>query len=138
MPASRALPITASASAGLVTTTKPTPMLNVRNISDSGTAPARPSWANRFGTRQLDFSWNGRRISQAEVYFVGRLSTVFPEEEVEVGGAEAEFFEGARWASLADLAAWPPEAIMAPRRLPELLIPILAGDLPPAPIDAGA
>jgi len=89
-------------------------------------------------TRQLDFSWNGRRISQAEVYFVGRLSTVFPEEEVDVGGAEAEFFEGARWASLADLAAWPPEAIMAPRRLPELLIPILAGDLPAAPIDAGA
>jgi 8-oxo-dGTP pyrophosphatase MutT (NUDIX family) len=88
--------------------------------------------------RQLDYSWNGRRINQTEFFFVGRLGAAFRAEAVDVGGAEAEFFEGARWASLADLAAWPPEAIMAPRRLPELLVPILAGDLPPAPIDAGA
>ena len=52
-------------------------------------------------------------------------------------GAEAQFFEGARWASLADLAAWPEGAIIAPRRLAELLAPILGGELPPAPIDAG-
>jgi 8-oxo-dGTP pyrophosphatase MutT (NUDIX family) len=88
--------------------------------------------------RQLDFSWNGRRIYQTEFFFVGRLSVAFPAAEVDVGGAEAEFFEGARWASLADLAAWPPEGIMAPRRLPELLAPVLAGELPSAPIDAGA
>ena len=88
-------------------------------------------------TRQLDYSWDGRRISQTEFFFVGRLRAAFPAEEVDVGGAEAQFFEGARWATMADLAAWPEGAIMAPRRLPELLAPILAGDLPAAPIDAG-
>jgi 8-oxo-dGTP pyrophosphatase MutT (NUDIX family) len=88
-------------------------------------------------TRQLEFSWNRRRIYQTEFFFVGRLTEAFAAAEVDVGGAEAEFFEGARWASLADLTAWPPESIMAPRRLAELLIPILAGDLPSVPIDAG-
>ncbi|CAN5792474.1 hypothetical protein BH24CHL6_BH24CHL6_13710 [soil metagenome] len=38
-------------------------------------------------------------------------------------------------ASLAELAAWP--AIMAPRRLPELLAPSLAGELPREAIDTG-
>ncbi len=89
-------------------------------------------------TRQLDYSWNGRRISQAEFFFVGRLRAPFPAEAVDVGGAEAQFFEGARWATLSDLAEWPAGEIMAPRRLAELLVPILAGQLPMTPIDAGA
>ena len=87
--------------------------------------------------RQHDFSWNSRRVSQTEFFFVGRLASAFAAEAVSVGGSEAQFFEGARWASAAELATWPPETIMAPRRLPELLAPILKGELPPTPIDAG-
>jgi 8-oxo-dGTP pyrophosphatase MutT (NUDIX family) len=87
--------------------------------------------------RHHDFSWNRRRISQTEFFFVGRLESGFPAESVEVGGAEAQFFEGAKWASADELAMFPPETIMAPSRLPELLPPILAGDLPTTPIDTG-
>ena len=87
--------------------------------------------------RQLDYSWDNRRVSQTEFFFVGRLESAFDAAEVDVGGAEAEFFEGARWAGLTELAAWPPDSIMAPRRLAELLVPILAGDLPAEPIDTG-
>jgi 8-oxo-dGTP pyrophosphatase MutT (NUDIX family) len=98
----------------------------------AGVALSGPVWK-----RHHDFSWNSRRVSQTEFYFVGRLGSSFDAEAVDVGGAEAQFFEGARWASAADLAQWPSDTIMAPRRLPELLAPILAGDIPAAPIDTG-
>jgi 8-oxo-dGTP pyrophosphatase MutT (NUDIX family) len=87
--------------------------------------------------RHHDFSWNGRRISQTEFFFVGRLKSGFAAETVDVGGDEAQFFEGARWASVEDLATWPLDTIMAPHRLPELLRPILKGELPAKLIDAG-
>jgi len=98
----------------------------------AGVALEGPVWR-----RHHDFSWNGRRISQTEFYFVGRLKSSFAAESVDVGGAEAQFFEGARWASVEDLATWLPDAVMAPRRLPELLRPILKGELPASPIDTG-
>lgn len=50
-------------------------------------------------------------------------------------GAEAQFFAGARWASLAELETWPD--LLAPRRFAELLGPVLAGEFPVQPIDAG-
>jgi len=87
--------------------------------------------------RHHDFSWNSRKVSQTEFFFVGRLQSGFSADEVDVGGAEAQFFEGARWATAADLAAWPADTIMAPSRLAELLAPILDGELPPTPIDTG-
>lgn len=58
-------------------------------------------------------------------------------EAVSLDGAEAQFFAGARWAGVAELAAWPTPELMAPRRLAELLVPILAGELPTEPIDVG-
>jgi 8-oxo-dGTP pyrophosphatase MutT (NUDIX family) len=87
-------------------------------------------------TRHHDFSWNGRRVVQDEWFSVVRMNAALDAGTVQPEGAEEAFFMGARWASLAELAAWP--AIMAPRRLPELLTPILAGDLPGEPIDTGA
>lgn len=87
--------------------------------------------------RHHEFSWNSRRISQTEWFFVGRLRATFEAEAVSVGGAEAQFFAGARWATLDELAGWPAAEIMAPARLADLLAPVLRGELPVEPIDAG-
>ncbi len=88
-------------------------------------------------TRHHDFSWAGHRVSQTEWFFVGRLAEPLDAGAISLDGAEAQFFEGARWASVADLAKWTPAEIMAPRRLAELLGPILAGIFPAEPIEAG-
>lgn len=87
-------------------------------------------------TRHHDFSWNGDAISQDEWIFVHRLEQPVDAATIGPSTAEAVFFEGARWATVADLTDWP--HVMAPRRLAELLPPLLAGELPDAPIDAGA
>ena len=91
---------------------------------------AGPIW-----TRHHDFSWAGHRVSQTEWFFVGRLATPLDAAAISLDGAEAQFFAGARWATLAELATWPD--LLAPRRFRELLEPILAGTLPPEPVDAG-
>jgi 8-oxo-dGTP pyrophosphatase MutT (NUDIX family) len=88
-------------------------------------------------TRHHDFSWAGKRISQTEFFFVGRLEHALDAAAIQMDGPEEQFFEGARWASLADLAAWPRATIMAPGRLPELLADLLAGNWPAEPIDTG-
>lgn len=88
-------------------------------------------------TRHHDeFYWDGKLISQTEWYFVGRLDA--PLDAARIGpsaGIEGSYFAGARWVSIAELRAWPD--IMAPRRMAELLAPILAGELPAEPIDTG-
>ncbi len=87
--------------------------------------------------RHHDFSWNGKLISQTEWYFVGRLEEPLDPAQIHVGGAEEEFFAGARWASVDDLRGWADDQIMAPRRLPELLAALVAGEWPAEPIDTG-
>jgi len=86
-------------------------------------------------TRHHEFTWNGRQVIQDEWFFVARLEAELDAASVQPAGAEGSFFEGARWAGVAELEAW--SEIMAPRRLPELLLPILAGELPSEPIDTG-
>jgi 8-oxo-dGTP pyrophosphatase MutT (NUDIX family) len=86
-------------------------------------------------TRHHDFSWAGHRVSQTEWFFVGRLKTALDAAAISLDGAEAAFFVGARWASVSELASWPD--LLAPRRFAELLAPVLGGDLPADPIDAG-
>jgi 8-oxo-dGTP pyrophosphatase MutT (NUDIX family) len=83
------------------------------------------------------FSWNAHPVDQTEFFFVARLTKPLEAADVNVGGAEQEFFEGARWATMQDLADWPAEDLMAPVRLRELLEPILAGDYPAEPIETG-
>ncbi|HUG47828.1 MAG TPA: NUDIX domain-containing protein [Candidatus Limnocylindria bacterium] len=91
---------------------------------------AGPVW-----TRHHDFSWNGRHIIQDEWFFELRLDGELDASTIHPAGAEAAVFEGACWAGLAELAEW--AEIVAPRRLCELLRPVLAGQLPAEPIDAG-
>jgi 8-oxo-dGTP pyrophosphatase MutT (NUDIX family) len=86
-------------------------------------------------TRHHDFSWAGHRVSQTEWFFVGRLAAPLDAATISLGGHEAQFFTGARWATVSELASWPD--LLAPRRFAELLAPILAGQLPLEPIDAG-
>jgi 8-oxo-dGTP pyrophosphatase MutT (NUDIX family) len=88
-------------------------------------------------TRHHDFTWNGKRIDQTEWFFVGRLGHALDAAEIQLDGPEEQFFEGARWVSVAELAAWTGNAIMAPGRLAELLADLLAGRWPSEPIDTG-
>jgi 8-oxo-dGTP pyrophosphatase MutT (NUDIX family) len=81
------------------------------------------------------FNWDGRDIEQSEWYFVARLVKGFPVEHVSPSGQEAAYFIGARWGSVTDLQSW--DAIVAPRKLAQLLPSILAGDYPTEPIDTG-
>jgi 8-oxo-dGTP pyrophosphatase MutT (NUDIX family) len=86
-------------------------------------------------TRHHDFTWNGDAISQDEWFFLLRLEGSLDATAIYPAGGEAVFFEGAAWARLAELADW--GDIMAPRRLAELLPPLLAGDIPEEPIETG-
>lgn len=81
------------------------------------------------------FSWNSRQIDQTEWFFVGRLAGTIDTRDIRVDGPEGDFFVTARWAGLAELGD--SDDLIAPRRLAELLRPILAGDYPSEPIDTG-
>jgi 8-oxo-dGTP pyrophosphatase MutT (NUDIX family) len=100
-------------------------------VPQAGTVTlAGPIW-----TRHHDFSWAGHPVSQTEWFFVARLDSPLDATVISLGGNEAQFFAGARWASLSELADWPD--LLAPRRIAELLAPVLAGQVPSEPIDAG-
>jgi 8-oxo-dGTP pyrophosphatase MutT (NUDIX family) len=86
--------------------------------------------------RRHQFSWNGRDIDQLDYFFVARTEATTDADGIRVGGDEEKYFVGARWATVNDLP--PPDETMAPRRLAELLPPILAGDYPAQPIDTEA
>jgi 8-oxo-dGTP pyrophosphatase MutT (NUDIX family) len=86
-------------------------------------------------TREHEFTWDGRAIRYRERFMVGRISE---HREVERGGMGAEelrYHVGVRWMSLDQIRA--SSDLIAPRRLGELLPPILAGDLPREPIETG-
>lgn len=92
-----------------------------------------PAW-----TRRLVFPWGGRLIDSDERFFLARLA----EPDVEVvpqalEPVELETVRGHRWWSAVELRAAQDHAF-APSRLAELLPPLIAGELPARPIDAGA
>ena len=91
---------------------------------------AGPIW-----TRHHDYTWAGHGVSQTEWFFVGRLAIALDAAAIKMDGPESYSFAGARWATLDEIAAWP--ALIAPRRIAELLAPILVGVFPDQPIDAG-
>ena len=76
----------------------------------------------------------GKWYASDERYFVARVGTA------EVDGASREPVEaglilGHRWWSAAELAA--SHETFVPRRLGDLLPPLLRGEFPPEPIDSG-
>lgn len=88
-------------------------------------------------TRRIVFRWSGRVIDSDERFFFAHL----PDLEIAVAPAALEPHEvatvsGHRWWGVAALNAAPPDTF-APSRIAELLPPLLAGDVPPEPIDVG-
>ncbi|MCC6383310.1 MAG: NUDIX domain-containing protein [Dehalococcoidia bacterium] len=85
-------------------------------------------------TRDHTFSITGRRIRQCERYFLARAPhTVILDRHRTA--AERAFLAAHRWWTLAELAA--STDAFVPRRLAALLEPLLRGEIPPAPLDAG-
>lgn len=106
-----------------------------RELSEEVPAAADIELHGPVWRRHHDFSWAGHGVCQEEWFFVARLDQPLDAATIRLSGIEARSFVEARWATLADLADWPD--ILAPRRMAELLVPILAGQLPDDPIDAG-
>jgi 8-oxo-dGTP pyrophosphatase MutT (NUDIX family) len=96
----------------------------------SGLAFTGPVW-----TRYHDHTWDGRAIQQTDWFFVARISQPLPAERIKPPGPEGEYFVGARWLTLDEIRM--SVDLIAPRRLAELLPALLAGDLPPTPIETG-
>ncbi|BBO34090.1 NUDIX hydrolase [Lacipirellula parvula] len=81
-------------------------------------------------TRRHVYLWGDAECRQSEHFFVARTA------QEAVNGANADsYILSHRWWSLEELAE--SDALFAPRRLPALLPPILAGDYPATAIDVG-
>ncbi|MCY4114456.1 MAG: NUDIX domain-containing protein [Chloroflexi bacterium] len=78
--------------------------------------------------------WHGRWYDWRERYFLARTDHVHTTAR-HMEGHEREEFREHRWWSLDELRR--SDEIFVPGRLAELLPPLVAGDLPSEPIDAG-
>ena len=107
----------------------------VRELTEEVPAAAHVTLQGPVWTRHHDFRWAGHGVSQTEFFFVGRLTKALDARTIHLGGHEEQFFAGARWATVDELADWP--ELLAPRRIAELLVPVLAGEIPAEPIDTG-
>ena len=94
-----------------------------------------PTLEGPIWTRNHRFTWNGRTIAQHDTFFLCRLTEPLRVDTIRPDDAEGEFFAGARWCHAAEIATL--EDIVAPRRMAELLEPILEGRLPSEPLDVG-
>jgi 8-oxo-dGTP pyrophosphatase MutT (NUDIX family) len=81
-------------------------------------------------TRRHVFMWEGRRHDQYERFFVARTR-----EAPIVPRKRDSYIVGHRWWRLDELERSADE--LAPRRLAQLLAPLLRGDYPEPPIDCG-
>jgi 8-oxo-dGTP pyrophosphatase MutT (NUDIX family) len=99
-------------------------------LSVSGLAFTGPVW-----TRYHDHTWDGRAIHQTEWFLVARASRTIPVESIRPQGPEGDYFVGTRWLTVREMREM--RDLIAPRRLAELLPPLLAGDIPPTPIETG-
>jgi 8-oxo-dGTP pyrophosphatase MutT (NUDIX family) len=81
-------------------------------------------------TRCHTYMWDGIRCNQREHFFVAQSS----DETINGTNADA-YILSHRWWSMEEIAC--STVLFAPRRLPTLLPPILAGEYPEAAIDAG-
>ena len=86
-------------------------------------------------TRYHEHTWDGRAIRQTEWFLLARTSRTLPADRIRPPGPEGAYFVGARWLSVEDIRR--STDLIAPRRLPQLLPPLLAGDFPATPIETG-
>jgi 8-oxo-dGTP pyrophosphatase MutT (NUDIX family) len=102
---------------------------------ETGIALDPQDFAGPVWTRAHRFSWDGRSFDYHESYVVARLAAPVEITPFASDPNEARNLVAARWVDLAMLASWPDD--VAPRRLAELLPPILAGELPTTPVATG-
>lgn len=102
----------------------------LEELGVSGLTFTGPVW-----TRHHDHTWDGRAIRQTEWFLLARTSRTLPAERIRPAGPEGAYFVGARWLGVEGIRR--SNDLIAPRRLAELLPPLLAGDFPSAPIDTG-
>jgi 8-oxo-dGTP pyrophosphatase MutT (NUDIX family) len=81
-------------------------------------------------TRHHAFEWMGKRLDQFEVFFLVRVSG-----PVSVGGTPDDYVHGYRWWSLRELEH--STEVFAPRRIAQLIEPVLRGEYPDEPYDCG-
>jgi len=86
-------------------------------------------------TRLSEFSFRGIRYRQSERFFLARAEHFEPDHSG-WDPVEVEIILGHRWWDLAEIEAANGRAF-APRRLAELLRPLIAGVVPTEPVDAG-
>ena len=87
--------------------------------------------------RRHTWQWEDRWIESDERFYLLR-APVFDVVATAPDEWEMQYVLGHRWWSLPEMIANRDAETFAPRSLPELLIPILAGDLPKQPIEVGA
>lgn len=81
-------------------------------------------------TRRHIYTWEGRRHDQYERYFVARGA------ENQISPIKRDsYVVDHRWWSLEDIEASAED--FAPRRLAQLITPLLRGEYPESPIDCG-
>lgn len=85
-------------------------------------------------TRRHIWRWEDRHFDQRERYYVVRVGTTTVTGD-HLGPEELHVITGHRWWTLAEITA--SGETFAPRRLAELLPPVIAGDYPETPVDAG-
>ena len=80
--------------------------------------------------RRHIFDWRGRKHDQFELYYVAHISGM-----TTVAGKADDYVIGYKWWSLNEIVRSKEE--FAPRRIGQLLAPILNGDYPLQPFDCG-
>ena len=76
------------------------------------------------------FDWMGKRLDQFEVFFLARVPGA-----TRIGGTPDDYVHGHRWWSLRELEC--SEETFAPRRIAQLIAPVLRGEYPSEPYDCG-
>ncbi len=84
--------------------------------------------------RDHTFRWGMRTLRQKERWFLA-TTTAFDVPEAVVRSLAREGVKAARWWSVDELLHT--GALVTPRSLSVLLPPLLAGDIPPEPVDVG-
>jgi 8-oxo-dGTP pyrophosphatase MutT (NUDIX family) len=81
-------------------------------------------------TRHHVFDWLGKRLDQFEVFFLVRIAGAD-----RLGGTPDDYVQGHRWWSLQELEC--SDEAFAPRRIAQLIAPVLRGEYPSEPYDCG-
>ena len=98
---------------------------------------AAPSWDLAFGRGGHTWQWEDRWVESDEWFYLLRVPT-FESAPAAPDQWETEYMHEQRWWGMSELIANKSTETFVPSGLPELLPPILVGDIPAQPIEVGA